>query len=161
MKPLWIYLLDIPCFFVCLFVFFLMVNIQRKPGECRRKSHPPSPLRPEPRAEAPVWSRFPRHFWDPRPVAGRPRGGGGRTLRPRLRQSRGASARASRARFGHALALPSEHLPGEGVGEKRDERHRSPPGSETGAEREIPDPGLCDRLYSPAQPLYWGQWEEE
>lgn len=87
-------------------------------------------------------------------MARRSRGGGRRTLWPRLCQPRGASARASRARFGHALALPSEHLPGEGVGAERDERDRSPPGPETGAEREIPDPGLCDRLYSPAQPLH-------
>lgn len=68
-------------------------------------------------------SRFPQHVRDPWPVAGRPRGGGGRAVWPRLRQPRGASARASRARVGHALAPPSKHLPGEGMGEERDKRH--------------------------------------
>ncbi len=119
------------------------------------------PLRPLSPVEAPVWSWFPRHFQDPWPVAGRPRGGGGGAFWPRLRQPRGPWARAGRARVGHALAPPAKHFPGEGMGEEWDERHRGPPGSETGSEREIPDPRLCGRIYSPAQPLHGGQREEK
>lgn len=111
--------------------------------------------------EAPVRSRLPGHVQDPRHVARRPRGGGGWPLRPHLRQSGGHSARESGARVRRANALLSEHPPGEGVGEERDQRHRGAPGSETGDEREIPDPRHSNRLHSPAQPLHGGQREEE
>lgn len=111
--------------------------------------------------EAPVRSRLPGHVQDPRHVARRPRGGGSWRLRPHLRQSGGHSARESGARVRRANALLSEHPPGEGVGEERDQRHRGAPGSETGDEREIPDPRHGNRIHSPAQPLHGGQREEE
>lgn len=118
-------------------------------------TRPVRPLRSP--AEAPVWGRFPGHFQSSRHVAGRARGGGGRPLRAGLRQPRRAPSRESRARVGHALAPLWEHLPGEGVGEERDERHRGAAGPETGPQRQIPASRLCDRLHPSAQPLHGGQ----
>ena len=69
-------------------------------------------------AEAPLWSRFPRHLQDLGFVAGRARGGGGRAFRPRLCQPRRAAARADCARVGHALPPPAKHFPCEGVDEE-------------------------------------------
>lgn len=119
------------------------------------------PHRCPPAAEAPVRCRLPRHVQNSRHVARWPHGGGGRPLRPHLRQSGGAAAREGGARVGRAHTPLREHPPGEGVGEERDQRHRGAPGSETRDERQIPDPGLGDRIHSPAQPLHGGQREEE
>ncbi|XP_047446261.1 uncharacterized protein nmnat3 isoform X3 [Mugil cephalus] len=112
-------------------------------------------------AEAPVRSRLPGHLQDPGHVAGRARGGAGRAFRPRLRQPGDAPARAGRARVGHAVPPRGQHLPREGVGAERDERHRGPEGAQTRPEREVPGPGPRDRLHSPARPLHGGQREEE
>lgn len=120
-----------------------------------------SPLRCPSPAEAPVWSWFPRHFQDSRHVAGWARGGGGRAFWTRLRQPRGASSRESRARVRHAVAPLSKHLPGAGVGEERDKRHRGAAGSPKGPQREIPDSRPRDRIYLSAQPLHGGQRAEE
>lgn len=104
-----------------------------------------------------MWGRFPGHFQSSRHVAERARGGGGRPLRAGLRQPRGAPSRESRARVGHALAPLRERLPGEGVGEERDQRHRGAAGPETGPQRQIPASRLGDRLHPSAQPLHGGQ----
>lgn len=108
-----------------------------------------------------MWGRFPRHLQDPRFVAGRPRRGAGRAFWPRLRQSRGAAARAGRARVGPAVPPQAQHFPREGVGEEQDERHGGPPGTETGSECEVLASRLCDRIYSPAQPLHRRQRDEK
>lgn len=94
-------------------------------------------------------------------MASRPRGGGGRPLRPHLRQPGRPSAREGGARVRHADALLREHPPGEGVGEERHQRHRGAPSPQTRDEREIPDPRLGHRVHSPAQALHGGQREEE
>lgn len=111
--------------------------------------------------EASVWSRFPAHLQDSWPVAGRACGRPGRPFWPGLRQPRESAARANRARVRHAVPPQAEHLPREGMGEERDECHGGPSGTETRSEHQVPDPGLCYRVYSRAQPLHGGQREEK
>lgn len=94
-------------------------------------------------------------------MAGRSHRRPGWPVRPRLRQSRESAARARRARVRHSVPPQAEHFPSEGMGEERDERYRGPTCTETRSERQVPDPGLCDRLYSRAQSVHRGQRESK
>lgn len=118
-------------------------------------TRPVRPLRSP--AEAPLWGRFPGHLQSSRHVAGRAHGGGGWPLRAGLRQPRRATSRESRARVRPALTPFQEHLPGEGVGEERDECHRGAQGPETRPQRQIPASRLGDRLHPSAQPVHGRQ----
>lgn len=118
-------------------------------------TRPIRPLRSS--VEAPVWCWFPGHVQSSWHVAGRARGGGGRPLRAGLRQPRRATSRESRARVGHALSPLRERLPGEGVGEERDERHRGAASPQTRPQRQIPASRLGDKLHPSAQLVHRGQ----